>query len=215
MPGTRERLLDTAERLFAACGFAGTSVREITDAAETNLGAVNYHFRSKENLYVEVFARRAGLLREPVTAAARAAADLARTSPDQALRTVGRAFLAPHEDHDAAQCLLGLIAREAIEARLPPGLLVREFLVPTIEAFTSIVRQARPALPETTAQACAHSFYAQLVHIVKGTGGAMASEDEQLEHAVRFTVAALRHLEGPPPERSRGTTQRPPSSWRK
>ena len=59
--GTRERLLDTAERLFAERGFATTSVRDITDGAGANLGAVNYYFRSKDNLYVEVFIRRAGL----------------------------------------------------------------------------------------------------------------------------------------------------------
>ncbi len=155
LPDTRERLLDTAERLFAARGFAGTSVREITDAAGANLGAVNYYFRSKEILYAEVFARRAALLREPVLAAAREALDVARTNPEQALETLGRAFLAPHEDRDASRFLLGLFAREAIEACLPPGTFVRSFLLPAIEAIASIVRQARPDLPEAAARACA------------------------------------------------------------
>jgi AcrR family transcriptional regulator len=212
---TRERLLDTAERLFAGRGFAGTSVREITDAADANLGAVNYYFRSKENLYAEVFARRAALLSEPVVAAAREAEGLARTNPEQALRTLGRAFLAPHEDRHASQCLLALFAREAIEARLQPGLLVREFLVPAIETITSVVRQARPTLPGTTARACAHSFFAQLMHIVRVGGGAAASEDEQLEHVVRFTAAAVRHMEGIPPGRPRPKNQRKPSTWSK
>jgi TetR/AcrR family transcriptional regulator, regulator of cefoperazone and chloramphenicol sensitivity len=211
---TRERLLDAAERLFAKCGFAGTSVREITDAAEANLGAVNYYFRSKENLYAEVFARRAALLREPVVAAAREAATLARTSPEQALRTLGRAFLAPHEDRDATQSLLGLFARETIEARLSPGLLMREFLVPTIEAIAGIVRQARSDLPEAAARACAHSFFAQLMHIVKGAGVGEGPVEAQLDHAVRFTLAAVRHIEEVPPERPGRKAQRE-SSWRK
>ena len=121
-PGTRERLLDTAERLFAARGFAGTSVREITDAAGANLGAVNYYFRSKENLYAEVFARRAALLREPIVAAARRGR---RRRPQRArpgaFRALGRAFLAPHEDRDASLRLLGLFARETVEPCLPPA----------------------------------------------------------------------------------------------
>jgi len=206
-PGTRERLLDAAERLFVAHGFAGTSVREVTDAAGANLGAVNYHFRSKENLYVEVFTRRASLLREPIVAAAREATSLARRSPDRALRTLGRAFLAPHEDHDASLCTFGLFVREAIEARLPPGLFVREFLVPTIDAITRVVRQARPALPEATARACAHAFFAQLMHIVKGADVTGTPVDDRLEHAVRFTVSAVRHIEARPRNRSRRTTQ--------
>jgi TetR/AcrR family transcriptional regulator, regulator of cefoperazone and chloramphenicol sensitivity len=202
-PGTRERILDTAERLFAARGFAATSVREITDAAGANLGAINYHFRSKENLYVEVFARRATLMREPVLAAALEAEDLARKDPEQAIRTLGRAFLAPHEDRDALQHLLGLFARETIEACLPPGLFVRDFLVPVIEAIARIVLKARPDLPEAAARACAHSFFAQIMHVVKGAGFVGTPVDEQLEHVVRFTVAAVMHLKAVPPGRSR------------
>ena len=212
-PGTRQRLLDAAERLFAKRGFAGTSVREITDAAGANLGAVNYHFRSKENLYAEVFTRRAALLREPVVAAASEAASVARTSPEQALRRLGRAFLAPYEDRDASQSLLWLFAREAIERCLPAGLFVREFLVPTIEAITGIVRQARSDLPEATARACAHSFFAQLMHIVKGAGTAATPVDQQLDHAVRFTLAAVRHIEAVHPGRPGRKAQREPS-WR-
>ena len=68
-PDTRERILDAAEPLFAARGFAGTSVRDVTESAGANLGAVNYHFRSKEGLYAEVFARRAARFREPMLAA--------------------------------------------------------------------------------------------------------------------------------------------------
>jgi AcrR family transcriptional regulator len=55
---TRERILDTAEVLFAEKGFEAVSVREITAAASCNLAAVNYHFGNKENLYLEVFRSR-------------------------------------------------------------------------------------------------------------------------------------------------------------
>jgi len=55
--GTRERLLDAAERLFAQQGY-GASLRDITGAAEANLAAVNYHFGCKEELLVAVVLRR-------------------------------------------------------------------------------------------------------------------------------------------------------------
>lgn len=54
---TRERLLDTAERLFAEHGFAATSLRTLTDAASANVAAVNYHFGSKEGLFRAVVER--------------------------------------------------------------------------------------------------------------------------------------------------------------
>jgi AcrR family transcriptional regulator len=192
---TRERLLDTAERLFAERGFAATSVRDITDGAGANLGAVNYYFRSKDNLYVEVFIRRAGLLRDPVVAAARDAADCARTDPHRAFGMLGRAFLAPYEDRSSSMSLLNLYARETVESRLPPRLFLEAFFVPAIEAIAGGVRQQRPDLPEASARACAHAFFAQLMHIVKGIGLAVTPIDERLEQAVQFTVAGVRHFD--------------------
>lgn len=47
---TRERILLAACRLFAERGFDGATLREITEAARANLAAVNYYFRSKDEL---------------------------------------------------------------------------------------------------------------------------------------------------------------------
>src|SRR5215510_14738208 len=51
---TRERLLSTAERLFAERGFTKVTVREICKSARANVVAVNYHFSGKKRLYDEV-----------------------------------------------------------------------------------------------------------------------------------------------------------------
>ncbi len=55
---TKEKIMDTAERLFAQDGIKETSVREITAKAETHLASVNYHFGSKDGLIRAVLARR-------------------------------------------------------------------------------------------------------------------------------------------------------------
>jgi AcrR family transcriptional regulator len=55
---TRERVLDTAERLFAGRGLDAVSVRDIIAAAGVNLGAINYHFGTKDRLIEAVFERR-------------------------------------------------------------------------------------------------------------------------------------------------------------
>ena len=51
---TRERLLSTAERMFAERGFSKVTIREICKSARANVAAVNYHFNGKKGLYDEV-----------------------------------------------------------------------------------------------------------------------------------------------------------------
>lgn len=55
---TAERLINSAERLFAEKGLAATSLREITTDAEANLASVSYHFGSKEGLLKAVLGHR-------------------------------------------------------------------------------------------------------------------------------------------------------------
>jgi AcrR family transcriptional regulator len=71
---TRERLLNTAERLFADRGFKAVTVREICRAARANVASVNYHFGGKLGLYREVIQSAIDTMQE-VTEAARAAGE--------------------------------------------------------------------------------------------------------------------------------------------
>lgn len=61
---TQARLLDAAEKLFSERGFQGISIREITDMAQANLAAVNYHFGSKAGLIRALIERHIGPLNE-------------------------------------------------------------------------------------------------------------------------------------------------------
>lgn len=47
---TRGRIITAALQVFAKNGFTSGTLREITQVAEVNIAAVNYHFRSKEDL---------------------------------------------------------------------------------------------------------------------------------------------------------------------
>lgn len=51
---TKDRLIVVAGELFAERGFDAVSLRTITDKANANLAAVNYHFGSKQDLIVAV-----------------------------------------------------------------------------------------------------------------------------------------------------------------
>lgn len=53
---TKQKLLDSAATLFSDKGYANTSVAEICELAGANIASVNYHFRSKDELYRKVIA---------------------------------------------------------------------------------------------------------------------------------------------------------------
>ena len=51
-------LLEIAEKLFAAKGFEGTSVRDIAEEAGVNIAMISYYFGSKEKLMQALFEKR-------------------------------------------------------------------------------------------------------------------------------------------------------------
>jgi len=49
---TRARILETAGQLFAERGYADTTSKAICERAQCNMAAVNYHFGSRDGLYL-------------------------------------------------------------------------------------------------------------------------------------------------------------------
>jgi len=136
---TRERILDEAETLFARKGFDAVSIREITRAADCNLAAVNYHFKHKQNLYLQVFRERwlprAGRVRDFFKTALAAQES---PSPDAVVQALAQAFIA------------GPLSDE--ERRRHHQLITRELCQPT-EAFDILVEEAmRPMVKELLGQ---------------------------------------------------------------
>ncbi|PRX96895.1 TetR/AcrR family transcriptional regulator [Paraburkholderia sp. BL25I1N1] len=64
---TAERILDTAEELFALHGYFGTSIRDIMQACELEFSLARYHFGSKDALFREAIGRRAAVISQQVT----------------------------------------------------------------------------------------------------------------------------------------------------
>ncbi|MEM7152431.1 MAG: TetR/AcrR family transcriptional regulator [Myxococcota bacterium] len=56
--GSRAAILDSAERLFLARGFAGTSMSEIAKASGVTKSLIHHHFGSKQALWREIKRRR-------------------------------------------------------------------------------------------------------------------------------------------------------------
>jgi len=66
--GTAGRILDAAEEVFAADGYAAASTREMARQAEVPFGAVHYHWGSKQELWHAVIRRICDRTRETVMA---------------------------------------------------------------------------------------------------------------------------------------------------
>lgn len=52
---TEEKIKDAAKKIFLEKGFGSATTRDIAECAETNIALVNYYFRSKEKLFLEIF----------------------------------------------------------------------------------------------------------------------------------------------------------------
>ncbi|EDM27498.1 transcriptional regulator, TetR family protein [Lentisphaera araneosa HTCC2155] len=52
---TKTRILIAASRVFSEKGYENTTVQDICTACDANIAAVNYHYKSKENLYQTVW----------------------------------------------------------------------------------------------------------------------------------------------------------------
>lgn len=62
--GTKDRLLDAAECLFAEHGYTGTSMRMISQQASVNIASANYYFGGKEGLWKAVMMKYAPQARD-------------------------------------------------------------------------------------------------------------------------------------------------------
>ncbi|MBZ5587268.1 MAG: CerR family C-terminal domain-containing protein [Acidobacteriia bacterium] len=197
---TRKRLLDTAECLFADRGFAATSVRDITAAADCNLAAVNYHFGGKQNLYREVFRRRLAALREQRIASIHAARE-ETGSLEAVLAAFAGTFLEPLVRRGRSRSVLDLLQREMLDPQLPPDMYRSEFVEPINGVLVSAMMSATPGLDVRSARVCAISVIGQLVQLARqvrrarlqpSAGDDVSALSETVAQIVRFSAAGVR-----------------------
>jgi AcrR family transcriptional regulator len=146
MIDTKEKILDTAERLIGEQGYAATSLRHVIAEAGVNLAAVHYHFGSKEGLLDAVVTRkvtpvnltRLAWLERVETEAGGGPVEVEKILESFLLPTVEVAGRSP----DFVR-LMGQMLAEGMMPRI-----VEKHFRPTGMRFVSALRQALPALPE-------------------------------------------------------------------
>jgi len=116
---TRDKILESAWKLFAAEGFENVSVRDITKDAGVNLASVSYHFGGKSGLIQEVILRvlvpinkqRVTLLRE----AGEKAGGLENVSLHAVIESFVRPVVLPEEHEGCYGMISRLVARYLID----------------------------------------------------------------------------------------------------
>lgn len=146
--GTKEKLLDAAEALFAEHGVHRASLRAITQKAGANLAAVNYHFGSKEELLRAVLARRL----TPINRQRLALLDRALASGTPSTEEIVRAFIAPVltmvRREPGGHAFARFISRTFSEPDAELRTLILEAFEDVVQRFTTALRMALPHLAE-------------------------------------------------------------------
>lgn len=164
---TKEALLHSAELLFIERGFHAVSTREIAEHAGVNLAAIQYHYGSKENLFIaavhSLWSKQCDstprkILAESCTEPSQAARilgcfvasfldELLHTSSPQPCRLMFREIFASGDDSP--------MVRELIEA------VVQEFIAPLDASLLELFTRLNSELDEKSRQFLANTLIAQ------------------------------------------------------
>jgi AcrR family transcriptional regulator len=193
---TRGVILRVAERLFAAKGFDGVSMREIGIEAGVPLALVSYHFKSKLGLYRAVFRAH-----EAITKARIEQLEKFRPSEDseKTVRDLVLILVQPVIEMAAApggRDFARLIAREVEAER---GVLA-EFIDPVAKLIIGHLERAFPELDKTTvhwaflfASGALAINHAATGRIERLSDGRCHSDDpaEIIDHLVDFIAGGI------------------------
>lgn len=142
---TKDRLLDSAEELFANSGFDAVSIRQIVSHAEANLAAVHYHFKSKDALIDAVVLRKATPVNEARLAMLTRFEEEAGGRP-LAVERILEAMVVPTfavaERTPHMVKLMGRLHAEGIMSRL-----MRTHFHPLVLRFRAAFERSLPGLP--------------------------------------------------------------------
>ena len=199
---TKERLLDAAESLFALRGFEGTSLRAVTQAADTSLSAANYHFGSKEALVHAALVRRL----EPLNQRRLDAIDALEQPGNGGLsvEAVLAAFLRPsfeaqRESSEEARRLREVAAQLYADPHTVMSELKLELFGPVISRYIDALERLLPDRSREAVVLDFQFFIGVMIHVMSGKtqitwdgAGPTPIPDEQiLERMISFATAGL------------------------
>ena len=194
---TPTQLINAAEELFAAQGYSGTSLRSIVRAADANIAAVNYHFGSKEKLFIATVQRIA----KPMLEAQFHRLDqVEQESPT--VESVLQAFLAPSLkiicQHPRGLIQAQFMGRCRVEPTIQP--LAEKAFSESHRRFVAALKRALPDKSVDELKWRLDMVIAVLIRVVCSAnlpgallqGDSPEEIDEAIAKLVRFTAAAMK-----------------------
>jgi AcrR family transcriptional regulator len=141
---TRGAIIKAAVQLFAEKGFQSTSVRDIVVKARVNQAAINYHFKGKDGLYLEVLKTAFEKLTEHAGFDPEKLESLSR---EEALRSFVHQQLRPLLFRDEMSRYIRLFA---LESAHPSKIFLKFMATNTVSYLTTAVDIVRRFLPRDT-----------------------------------------------------------------
>ncbi|WP_127519805.1 TetR/AcrR family transcriptional regulator [Mesorhizobium sp. Z1-4] len=147
---TRLRIKSAALDLYAAKGLDGVTIRSLTEHANANMAAINYHFGSKDQLTFEIFrdiARKSAQARIAMLDELQAECAAAERTPK--IREIIETFVAPYLDENDPRSGV-LLAQLIMKHRAGPNAwteaVVREELDGMALRYIGLLLEAAPHL---------------------------------------------------------------------
>jgi AcrR family transcriptional regulator len=192
---TKQKILDSAERLFAQQGYAATSMRQIITGAGVNLAAIHYHFGSKEELMDELVARKAGPVN--VDRMTRLESSLAAAGGKPlAVEEILEALLRPMATVASAnEQFVRLMGRLFSEGLMPH--IVQKHFRHVMARFVTELSRTLPQLPEQELMWRVHFMMGALSHTMCGSPeflqilGLNSGFDDRMDRLKRFLTAGM------------------------
>ena len=158
---TRARLLEAAGAVFAEHGFRAATVREICARAGANVAAINYHFRDKLGLYVEVIRSSIGFHGEHDPRRLR----LDEVPAPQALRLLIASMLERALGSDRSAWYLRIMSHELAQPTEALPRVVDEVISPNYAILRGVLARILDRDPgDDVTRLCAHGIIGQVVH---------------------------------------------------
>ena len=202
---TRGSIIKAAVHLFAEKGFQGASVRDIVVKARVNQAAINYHFKGKDGLYLEVLKTALEKLTEHAGSEPEKLKSLSR---EEALRSFVHQQLRPLLFRDEMSRYIRLFAWESAH----PSKIFLKFMATNTGSYLNtavdIVRRFLPPDTQKRAALCVAiwlmgqcSIFVRnrelFAHEPFGINTDESFTDELTELVTRLAIGGLLHASAP------------------
>lgn len=198
---TRERLLDAAVEVFSEVGYRDATFRQICLRAEANCAAINYYFRSKEHLYLEVLRRAIAQMNEQCPPPELDPA----AGAEERLRAFIASMMQSLLGKRAPTGLLKIMAHEMAEPTQGLELVVEEVIAPMHRRLGAVIRDLIG--PQATPQQVSDCIFSVLGQcncfrhaqpLVARVSSYREYDDATIEHLVdhvtQFSLAGIRAI---------------------